>query len=89
MRGGTVDENAALLRESLSGAPGPQLDVVLINSGAALLAGDKVETLQQGVDLAREVINSGHALAKLEHLIEFSQSFTQGAKNDPVSDSIR
>ncbi len=76
LRGGTVDENAALLREILSGAPGPRLDVVLMNSGAALLAGDKVETLQQGIDLASEVINNGHALAKLEHLINFSQSLT-------------
>jgi len=29
------------------------------------------------MDLAREAIDSGRALKKLEHLIEFSQSFTQ------------
>jgi anthranilate phosphoribosyltransferase len=47
-----------------------------MNAAAALLAGDRVDTLQQGVALAGEVIDSGHALAKLERLIEFSQSLT-------------
>ena len=76
LRGGTADENAALLREILAGAPGPQRDVVLMNTAAALVAGDMVETLRQGAVLAKEVIDGGHALAKLEQLIEFSQSLT-------------
>jgi len=76
LRGGTIDENAALLRSILEGAPGPQRDVVLMNTAAALVAGDRVETLGQGAALAKEVIDGGHALAKLEQLIEFSQSIT-------------
>jgi len=76
LRGGTIDENATLLRRVLAGTPGPQRDVVLINAAAGLLAGDRVATLQQGIALAREVIDGGHALAKLEQLIEFSQSVT-------------
>jgi len=79
LRGGTADENAALLREILAGALGPQRDVVLMNTAAALVAGDRVETLRQGVVLAKEVIDGGHALAKLEQLIKFSQSFIQRA----------
>ena len=76
IRGGTASENAALLRSILAGAPGPQRDVVLMNAAAVLLVGDRVETLQQGVALAKEVIDGGHALTKLEQLIEFSQSIT-------------
>jgi len=76
LKGGTADENAVRLRRILSGAPGPQRDVVLMNAGAALLAGDRVGTLQQGVALATEVIDGGNALAKLDQLIEFSQSMT-------------
>ncbi len=79
LKGGTVAENAALLRSILSGAPGPQRDVVLMNAAAALVAGDKAKTIQQGVSLAKETIDSGKALAKLEKLIEFSQRFTQRA----------
>jgi len=73
LRGGTIEENAALLRSILAGSSGPQQDVVLMNAAALLLAGDRVGTLEQGVALAREVINGGHALAKLEQLIRLSQ----------------
>ncbi len=76
LRGGTASENAARLRRILAGAPGPQRDAVVMNAAAVLLAGDRVETLQQGVALAQEVIDSGHALAKLEQLIELSQGLS-------------
>ncbi len=74
LKGGTLDENAALLRGVLAGKPGPQRDVVLMNAAAALLAGDRVETLKEGAALAEEVVDGGHALEKLEQLIKFSQS---------------
>ena len=76
LKGGTVDKNAALLRSILAGAPGPQRDVVLMNAAAVLLAGDRVETLQPGAALASEAIDGGNALAKLEQLVELSQSMT-------------
>jgi len=76
LKGGTADENASRLRNILAGASGPQRDVVLMNAAAALVAGDKVKTLQQGVTLAGETIDSGRALAKLEQLIRFTQNLT-------------
>jgi len=76
LKGGTIDENATLLRRILAGTPGPQRDVVLMNATAVLLAGDRVEALGQGVALAKEVIDGGYALEKLEQLIEFGQSIT-------------
>ncbi|MFC1993412.1 anthranilate phosphoribosyltransferase [Chloroflexota bacterium] len=76
LRGGTLDENAKLLRGVLAGTTGPQRDVVVMNAAAALLAGDREKTLKQGAALANEIIDSGCALAKLEHLIKFSQSLT-------------
>jgi len=75
LRGGTAEENATLLRKILASALGPQRDVVLINAAAALFAGDRAQSLEQGLLLAREVLDSGRALAKLEQLIEFSQNF--------------
>ncbi len=74
LKGGTIEENAVMLREILAGSPGPRRNVVLLNAAAVLLAGDSVATLPQGVALAREVIDSGQALAKLEQLIKFSRS---------------
>ncbi|MBA7486758.1 Anthranilate phosphoribosyltransferase [subsurface metagenome] len=76
LKGGTIAENAVMLREILAGAPGPRRDVVLMNAAAVLLVGDSVATLQQGVALAKEAIDSGQALAKLEQLIEFGQSLS-------------
>jgi len=78
LRGGTADENATLLRSILAGALGPQRDVVLMNAAAALVAGDRASSLEQGLDLAQEAVDSGQALAKLEQLVRLSQALTQG-----------
>ena len=74
IKGGTPQENAEILRRVLKGEKGPHRDVVLMNAAAALVSGDMVESLQEGVKLAAEAINSGKALEKLERLIEVSQS---------------
>ncbi len=74
LKGGTAVENAAILRDILRGASGPRRDVVLINSAAALVAGDKAASLREGIELARQSIDSGQASAKLQQLIAFTQS---------------
>jgi anthranilate phosphoribosyltransferase len=80
VRGGTPEENAQTVLKVLRGSRGPIRDVVLLNAAAALLAGDRVETMQQGVELARETLDTGRALEKLTHLIELTQSFARGEK---------
>jgi len=74
IKGGDIKENADLLHSVLAGALGPQRDVVLMNAAAALVVGGKVETLQQGAAIAKEVIDNGNASAKLDQLIKFSRS---------------
>ena len=73
LRGGSPQENAAILRRVLGGETGPHRDIVLINAAAALVAGDRAEDLDQGVQLAAEAIDSGKAVEKLEGLIALSQ----------------
>ncbi|MDD5126931.1 MAG: anthranilate phosphoribosyltransferase [Dehalococcoidales bacterium] len=75
LKGGTAMENAVMLRSILSGDAGPRRDIVLLNAAAALLAADRVDSMKKGVALAAETIDSGHALSKMERLIEFSQDF--------------
>ncbi len=87
LKGGNAKENAELLRRVLGGKSGPQQDVVLMNAAAVFMAGDKIKTFQQGVAMAREVIDSRCALQKLEQLIEFSQRL--GKENDAESDNIK
>ncbi|MFH0847686.1 MAG: anthranilate phosphoribosyltransferase [Chloroflexota bacterium] len=74
LKGGTSQENAGILREVLSGASGARREVVLLNSAAALLAGDRVSTLKEGMALSAEVIDHGQAISKLDGLIKLSQS---------------
>jgi anthranilate phosphoribosyltransferase len=73
IRGGTKEENAAIMRRVFQGEEGPIRDAVLLNSGAVLLAGDKTNAVHQGVEMAAEVIDSGAALQKLDALVELSQ----------------
>jgi anthranilate phosphoribosyltransferase len=69
--GETAELSAVQLREVLEGKPGARLDTVLMNAGAGLMAAGKAADLQAGVELAREVIGSGAALAKLDALVDF------------------
>ncbi len=73
LKGGTADENARLLRGVLAGNAGPRRDVVLMNSAAVLVAGERVATIKEGIALAGEIIDTRQAQAKLEQLIELSQ----------------
>ena len=73
IQGGSKEDNAATMRRVFQGEPGPVRDVVLLNSAGVLLAGDLVETMSQGVQLAAQVVDSGAALGKLDVLVEVSQ----------------
>lgn len=72
IRGGSdAAEAAAQLRAILAGEPGARLNMVLLNAAAALLAAERCPDLAAGVKLARELVLSGAALARLEALINF------------------
>lgn len=72
--GGDAPTNAAILRGILSGeVDSAKLDVVLLNSGAALLAAGVVGDLPEGIEMARDSIGSGKALNKLDALIDMTQ----------------
>ncbi|KJS31835.1 MAG: anthranilate phosphoribosyltransferase [Desulfatitalea sp. BRH_c12] len=73
MAGGDPVQNAAITRAVLAGEMGARRDVVLINTGAALLAAGKAETLKHGIELAAAAIDQGKALEKLEGLAAYTQ----------------
>ena len=74
LRGGEPAENAAALRRLLDGQAGAYRDIVLLNAAAAFLVAEKVETLSEGVDHARQSIDSGAAAAALGRLIAATAS---------------
>ncbi len=72
LKGGNPEENAAITRAILSGEKGHKRNAVLMNAGAALYIGGKAGSMQEGIALAGEIIDSGKALETLNKLIEVS-----------------
>lgn len=71
--GGTPEENAEITRKILSGEErGYKRNAVLLNAGAALYIYDKAASMEEGVKLAAELIDSGTAEKTLEKLVEAS-----------------
>ena len=67
--GGTPSENAADLRGIVAGdVTGAKRDVILANAGAAIYVAGEATSLEDGVEAARQAIDSGAAAAKLEDL---------------------
>jgi anthranilate phosphoribosyltransferase len=73
LAGGDAATNAEITRAILDGSlHGPKRDVVLLNAGAALMAGGVVADLAQGVQLGAQAIDKGGAAAKLSALVSFT-----------------
>ncbi|MFA1822867.1 anthranilate phosphoribosyltransferase [Virgibacillus oceani] len=73
IRGGDAKNNAAITKSVLKGETGPYLDTVLLNAGLGLYASGTVESIPAGVEMARQSIESGSALEKLESLVQYSR----------------
>lgn len=68
--GGTPEENAEITKAILSGKEqGPKRQAVCLNAGASLYITGKAETIEQGVTMAEQLIDSGKAIEKLEQFI--------------------
>jgi anthranilate phosphoribosyltransferase len=72
LTGGTAAENAAIIRQILSGVSGPKRDITVFNAGFALAASGIARDPREGIALAQKSIDSGDARAKLERLIKLS-----------------
>jgi anthranilate phosphoribosyltransferase len=74
LKGGDEKHNAAAIRDVLAGKETPLRDAALLSAAAALLVGDKVNTLMDGVALAKQAITSGAAQRALERLVAISNA---------------
>ena len=70
--GGTPEENAQITLSILNGEKSHKRNAVLLNAGAALYIGGKAESLENGIKLAENLIDTGKALETLNKLIEIS-----------------
>lgn len=67
------EQSLAMIHSVLNNEDGAARDIVLMNSGAALYVGGAADSIESGVELARETLASGAAAAKLQQLVQFSQ----------------
>ena len=75
LTGGTPQENAQITKDILSGSErGAKRCAVCLNAGAALYIAGKTQTMEEGVRMAEQLIDSGAALKKLEEFVEKSNA---------------
>lgn len=74
LRGGDASVNAQITKDILSGKNGARRKIIVLNAALAIVAGEKAETVQEGIKVAEECIDSGAAIKKLQALIEMSNS---------------
>ncbi len=73
---GTPEANAVMIKDVFSGKnKGPRRDAVILNAAGALMVGDKASSLKEGVQLAKELIDSGLAQMKLNEFVEASHEY--------------
>ncbi|MDH5370816.1 MAG: anthranilate phosphoribosyltransferase, partial [Gammaproteobacteria bacterium] len=71
----SAEESLAVIQSVLNNEAGPAKDIVKFNSGAAIYVAGLADSLEAGIEKAEEVIASGAAKAKLDELINISNSF--------------
>jgi anthranilate phosphoribosyltransferase len=72
LRGGSAAENAASIRGVFAGENGGPRSAILLNAAGAIAAGGHADDLREGLELAREAVDSGAAAERLERLIAFT-----------------
>ncbi|MCL7415146.1 MAG: anthranilate phosphoribosyltransferase [ANME-2 cluster archaeon] len=70
IKGGTPQENAADIVKILKGQKGAKRDIVVMNSAAALVVGEKASDLKDGVELAQQTIDNNAGLEKLKDFVK-------------------
>jgi anthranilate phosphoribosyltransferase len=74
--GGDASANAEIIRSIFNGEKGAYRDIVLANAGACFYVAELCDSLQQGVKIAANVIDSGKAAEKLAELIRYTGELT-------------
>ena len=71
----TVEESKAMILAVLQNQPGPALNIVVLNAGAAIYIARQAKSLQDGIERARRVIASGEAKSKLDDFVAATNQF--------------
>jgi anthranilate phosphoribosyltransferase len=72
IRGGSVADNVRIAEGVLSGQQGATRTITLMNAAAALYASNAASTIEDGISMATESIDSGAAMDKVRELAELT-----------------
>ncbi|MDQ1120340.1 MULTISPECIES: anthranilate phosphoribosyltransferase [Pseudoxanthomonas] len=70
------EQSIAMLRAVLAGEPGPALDIVAYNAGAALYVAGVRDSIAAGIEAARAAIADGRAADKLRQYVDFTRALS-------------
>ena len=74
IQGKGPEYNASIIKDVFAGKiGGPIKDIIVLNTAAVLIAGDKTNDWQEALSIAEKTINNGNAQEKLQQIIEFTQ----------------
>ena len=76
LKGGDAERNAHAIKALLDGEHGPFRDIVVFAAAAAMVVADRAGDLHEGVAMATESIDAGHARAALEAMIAITHDRT-------------
>jgi anthranilate phosphoribosyltransferase len=79
----SATQSLALVKTALTDNHSAAADIVALNAGAAIYAANLCATLQQGVDMARDILGTGIAWEKLQEFAALTQLMAQMMGSDP------
>ncbi|MHC1635257.1 MAG: anthranilate phosphoribosyltransferase [Candidatus Methanospirareceae archaeon] len=73
--GGSLEVNVKILKEVLEAKEsGARRDIVLLNAAVAIFAAEEAKSIEEGLQMAEEALESGEAFKKLHDFISFSSA---------------
>mgnify|MGYP006176474449 CR=1 FL=1 len=69
----SAEESLVLVKQALDGSNEAAMDFVILNAGAAIYVSGKVNSLENGMEMARDAVGSGLAMEKMKDFADFTQ----------------
>jgi len=74
----SVEESRQMILAVLENQPGPALNIVVLNAGAALYVAGVAKSMEEGIERARRAIAKGEAKQRLDDFVAFTQKNAKG-----------
>jgi len=74
----SVEESRQMILAVLENQPGPALNIVVLNAGAALYVAGVAKSMEDGIERARKAISKGEAKQRLDDFVAFTQKNAKG-----------